>query len=334
MTSILTALVRQKYVIAGTFVAVLALTSLVTLMLPKKYEAHMKVLVRRERPEQVLSPDTNSAVLRAEVSEEDVNSEIELLTSAEVLRSAAIRNQLGGSAVPDDESSGEKLERAVRQLRVDLNIAAVRKTSIIQIDYASTDPDRAVAVLKTLSELYLEKHLQVHSTAGAQDFFKVQATDYQQQLTADQQRLAELRERDSVVLLPEEKELTIRRVMDTETALNEARTSLSEAIAHVGTLNRQLGSLKTRIVTQSRVVPNQYLVERLNTMLAELNNQRTALLAKFRSDDRLVISLDDQIRDTKAALERARATTSVEETTDVDPLRPGPRHGTGKSGTG
>src|SRR4029077_6133907 len=141
----------------------------------------------------------------------------------------------------------------------------------------------------------------VHSTAGVQEFFKAQASGYQEQLRASQEQLAALRQHDKVVILSEQKDLTIRRVMDTETALNDARTALSEAIAHVGTLNRQLTSLKPRVVTQTRVLPNQYLVERLNTMLAELNNQRTALLAKFRSDDRLVVRLEEQIKDTNTA---------------------------------
>ena len=321
MTYILTALVRQKGAIVSVFLAIAAITTAFTLLSPKKYEAHMKVLVKRERPEPIVSPDGSSAVVRAEVSEEDVNSEIDLLTNGEVLREVARRNNLHDGQIEDDAGGSEGLERAVRQLRTDLSVGAVRKASIIQVDYASKDPDRAVSVLKTLADLYLEKHLKVHSTAGVQEFFKAQASDYQEQLRSSQERLADLRQRDNVVILAEQKDLTIRRVMDTETALNDARTALSEAIAHVGTLNRQLMSLKPRVVTQTRVLPNQYLVERLNTMLAELNNQRTALLAKFRSDDRLVVSLDDQIKDTTAALDRAKAATTVEETTDIDPLR-------------
>jgi uncharacterized protein involved in exopolysaccharide biosynthesis len=82
-----------------------------------------------------------------------------------------------------------------------------------------------------------------------------------------------------------------------------------------------LAALPARVVTQSRVLPNQYSVERLNTMIAELRNRRAELLVKFRPDDRLVRDLDDQIAETTAAMTRAEAMTSVEETTDVNPLR-------------
>jgi len=52
-----------------------------------------------------------------------------------------------------------------------------------------------------------------------------------------------------------------------------------------------------------------------------LENQRTKLLTKFRPDDRLVKEVDEQIRTTRAALARAEQKTSVEEATDLNPLR-------------
>ncbi len=76
-----------------------------------------------------------------------------------------------------------------------------------------------------------------------------------------------------------------------------------------------------RITTQNRVVPNQYSVERLNTLLVELRNRRIQLLAKFQPSDRVVKEVDEQIETTTEALQKALKTTSSEETTDVNPLR-------------
>ena len=55
-------------------------------------------------------------------------------------------------------------------------------------------------------------------------------------------------------------------------------------------------------------------------MLAELQNRRTLLLAKFRHDDRMVLEADKEITDTKAALENATKLTGVEQSTDVNPI--------------
>jgi uncharacterized protein involved in exopolysaccharide biosynthesis len=76
-----------------------------------------------------------------------------------------------------------------------------------------------------------------------------------------------------------------------------------------------------RVITQSRQLPNQYSAERLNTMIVELQNRRTQLLTKYRSDDRLVREVDAQIKTTQDALSRAERKTSVEEATDLNPLR-------------
>ena len=314
---------RHKKSMAAVFAAVMALAAAYVLVTPRKYEARMRVLVKHERADSVVGADSSGPVVRSDVSEADVNSEIELLTSNQTLREVALRNRLSGNRPQSaaDQAGGEALDRAVRRLRADLRVAAARKASVIEIDYTSEDPDRSVAVLKTLAEVYLDMHLRAHRTAGAQEFFKDQAVDYEQQLAAAQERLAELRRRDNVVLLPEQKDLTIRRIMETETAFNESGVGFAEAGARVATLKNQLAALPARVVTQSRVLPNQYSVERLNTMLAEMRNRRAELLVKFRPEDRLVRDIDEQIAETTAAMTRAQAMTSVEETTDVNPLR-------------
>jgi uncharacterized protein involved in exopolysaccharide biosynthesis len=59
----------------------------------------------------------------------------------------------------------------------------------------------------------------------------------------------------------------------------------------------------------------------LNTLIVELQNRRTQLLTKFRPDDRLVKEVDQQIRTTRAALERATNETATEQSTGLNPLR-------------
>ena len=56
--------------------------------------------------------------------------------------------------------------------------------------------------------------------------------------------------------------------------------------------------MSPRIATQTRRVPNQYSIERLNTLLTELQNKRTELLTKFKPGDRMVVQVDQQIADT------------------------------------
>jgi hypothetical protein len=56
-------------------------------------------------------------------------------------------------------------------------------------------------------------------------------------------------------------------------------------------------------------------------MLVELQNRRTQLLTKFRPDDRFVREVDQQIKHTSEALDKATNMTSVEQSSDLNPLR-------------
>jgi uncharacterized protein involved in exopolysaccharide biosynthesis len=100
-----------------------------------------------------------------------------------------------------------------------------------------------------------------------------------------------------------------------------AEAAVNEATQRIKRVEQQLASMPTRVVTQSKSLPNQYSAERLNTMLVELQTRRTQLLTKFRPDDRLVQEVDEQIQITRDALDKAEHKTAVEQQTDLNPLR-------------
>jgi hypothetical protein len=79
--------------------------------------------------------------------------------------------------------------------------------------------------------------------------------------------------------------------------------------------------LPVRITTQRRDLPDQATAERLNSSLVELQNKRVELLTKYYPTDRHVQELDDQIANTRQALERAQKSKSTEEQTDLNPIR-------------
>ena len=125
----------------------------------------------------------------------------------------------------------------------------------------------------------------------------------------------------NVVSLTQQKEQTVQKLTDAKSRLLETKATLRELNERIAKLDQQLLTVRPRIVTQSRALPNQYSAEHLNTMIVELQNKRTQLLTKFRADDRLVKEVDQQIRTTRAALDKATGETATEQSTDLNPLR-------------
>jgi uncharacterized protein involved in exopolysaccharide biosynthesis len=325
---------RHKLLICVTFLTVAAGTAVVTFMMPNQYESRMKILVKNTRADVPITPERtsglNGAAPEAEVSENQINSEIELLTSKDLLNQIVTEcgltashpstlQRLGLKEAPKSEEA--KIEEASDRLSKSLNIEPVKKASIIEITYTSESPEKAAAVLNKLRDLYLDKHVKLHRPPGTFEFFKTQADDYEQQLQSAEKDFSNFQQSMNVVSLDQQKEQTVSKLTDTKSKLLETQTALREASERIDRLQQQLKVVQPRVVTQSRTLPNQYSAERLNTMIVELQNKRTQLLTKFRPDDRLVKEVDLQIAQTRAALQKAVKETAVEQATDLNPLR-------------
>ena len=120
-----------------------------------------------------------------------------------------------------------------------------------------------------------------------------------------------------------QKDLYLQKMIELEVALHQTEADYRDTLQRVTALEPRVAAMPERIATQNRQVPNQYSVERLNTLMTELRNRRTELLTKFPATDRMVTQIDQQIADTDAALQRAERSISTEEASDVNLLRQG-----------
>jgi uncharacterized protein involved in exopolysaccharide biosynthesis len=322
------ALFRRRRMVLFTFLAVALGTALVTWLLPNKYESRMKILVKNQRVDVAITPEATGGApvgVDSEVSENVINSEIELLTSRDLLTQVAKDTSLAQAAplafwrrsIPETE----RIEKAASDLSRDLLIVPVKKANVISISYSANSPEVAAAVLKKLGDLYLEKHLKLHHPTGASDFFKDKADQYETQLHDSEKQLTSFQQDNNLVVLAQQKDLTLQKTAEAKTKLLESEAAVNEATNRIKRIEQQLAATPKRIITQSKSIPAQYSAERLNTMMVELQNKRTQLLTKFRPDDRLVREVDAQIRTTREALAKAESQTATEQATDLNPLR-------------
>jgi len=283
---------------------------------PPSYEAEIQFLINNNRAGALVSSEFNNGpVPRDYVDEAAVATEIQLLSNQDLLREVVEKSGLA-------EGNGRNaVEIAVKHLRKDLKVSPVLKANMIKASYASSNPPEVKSVLESLADGYLNEHLRAHGSEGAYELFNKQANLYQQQLKALQDQLSAFHEQRNIVTLSEQKDLNLRKLLDLQATLKDTEAAQSANSSKITRLRDQLAHLDPRITTQARRVPNQYSVERLNTMLVEFQNRRTELVAKFQPQDRLIQELDKQIADTKNALDRANTLSSTEETTDVNPLR-------------
>jgi uncharacterized protein involved in exopolysaccharide biosynthesis len=302
---------RQRRVIVCCFLMILGAVALLTVLTPRKYEAELKILVKGERADPLVTPDKDPIMPRPEVTEQDVNSEVELLKSRDLLEKLAL-----STGVPQNDSV--RLNEAVQELEKNITVEPVKKTKLIQVTYKAKSPHQAELVLQTLSHLYFEKHLEVHRPPGALNFFQAQTEQYQKQLQETEAAMTKFADDRGVVEAPLSREITVRKLNDFEAELKEARSAVVETEQRILVLEQEQSSIAARLTTSVKTAGNPYLEQQLRSTLLNLELKRTELLNKFTPDYRPVQEVEAQIAQTREALENAQKNPVREETTDRD----------------
>ena len=302
-------------------VSVVAMTLIFTLLTPKQYQSEMNVLVQNARGNPQVTPErTMGSVVVNEVTEEQINSEIEVLRSRG-LANVVVDPQWNDQSIHTLTREQLKAhDKAVEEFEKHLAIDLVRKSNVIHATFTAGDPQTANQMLDRLLNAFLAKHKEIGHPPGTSQFFASEAARYKKELDDAQAQLAGYQQKQQVVSLPDTEQTIDHQITDAQNELRSTDAQISEVSDRLATQTHQLGSVPTRQDTQERTIPNDYSVERLNTLLAELQNKRTSLLTKFTPEDRLIQEVDEQITNTKAALKNAQQMTSQEHSSDVNPV--------------
>ncbi|MFZ0742937.1 MAG: hypothetical protein WAM85_00930 [Terracidiphilus sp.] len=281
----------------------------------------MDILVQNKRGDEQITPSRiNGEITINGVTEEQINSEIQLLISRGLANEVVDPGWNSRSEVGMTHDQLKSHDKAVTEFEKHLSVSMVRKSNVIHVAFTSSDPKTATDTLNRLLAAFLKKQQEIAQPPGTTKFFADQAASYKQQLEQAQQQLAEYQQQNKIVSLPDSEQALDREINDEQTDLRATDAQIGELTQQLGSQTLHLRSIPARQMTEVRTLPNDYSVERLNTMLAELENKRTSLLTKFTENDRLVQEVERQIAETKGALAKAQQMTSQEHDSDVNPV--------------
>jgi uncharacterized protein involved in exopolysaccharide biosynthesis len=318
-------LFRQKRMVLVSFCGLFAAVLAYGLLTPS-YRSEMMILVRKGRVDPVVTPTpTQAPLLQAgEISEEELNSEVQLLLNQDILqkvvRQAGLTGERSSRFWPFAESNEEmQVARAVRRLAGHLSVEPVRKTALIAVTYASSDPIQAEKVLQCLASAYLEKHRQLRRPSGEANFFEQQVSESGSALVDAEAQLAGFASSHRVVSAALQRDLELQKFSEADAAQKQLRIGIADAEQRLRVLQQQLASLPERTVAQVRTADNPLLLQTMKQKLLELELRRTELLTKFASSYRLVQEVEAQISDTQAHIIAEQLRPVKDETTEKDP---------------
>jgi uncharacterized protein involved in exopolysaccharide biosynthesis len=320
-------LFRRRRLLVLCFVGIFFGGVLSALFLPKRYEAHMEILVKRERVDPIVTTEATSQAVQAApaVTEEEINSEVEILRSRDLLTEVVLATGLQATGhslfglLPSKDDTETQVSMAVDQLDKRLHVEALTKTDLIEITYQSPDRQLSHRVLETLADLYLEKHLAVHRPPGALDFFQQETEQYRKNLTDAEARLSQFSKDENVTFAQTERDLTLQKLNDFDTAYHQTEADITETRGRVKNLEAQLSVNAPRLPMLEKSTDDAAVLQVLEGTLSSLELKHTDMTSHFAPDYLPLKDIEAQIVQAQEQLAEAKAAPVHENTTDANP---------------
>lgn len=303
----------------GVLFVGLLLTPAYVFLTHKKYESDMSLIVQNSRKTNVISADATSGSqpLAAQVSEEDVNSAVEVLGSTDVLDDVA---DPGWRDAPSHSKNAQSEHEAkIANLRKRMILMPVRKSHVINVTYLANDPKVAQDTLVALLRQFIDKEKALSQPGDVPQFFDKEASRYKAQWEDAQRKLAAFQTQHGLISVFD-KETEVTKSLDDALALQRATDAeFEEVTQRSATEHAQLSSTPIRVRTNQRTSPAAGAIDQVNTLLSQLSLKRAQLLTTYQPNDRMVKQVDVQMEQAHAELDRLKSLSTSDESTDVNP---------------
>lgn len=324
-------LFRHPSAVTLTFATILLGSILVALVWANHYwVATMQVVVGRERLEPAVTPQPTTAVDEANkaVTTDDVDSEVALLQGRDMLREVAETCQLAGNGSSlwdrfDSRVAAVKkasaLESATKALAGTLKVEAQKTSRLIDLRYGSSkSPETAACVLRTLGNLYLEKHLRLQRPAGALEFFTQETDKYWHALAESESELVKFSKTQGVAAPEALRTDLAQQLTGTQGNLYQTRQAVAADKRRIENVKAQMAVTPSRSFTTEASISANLLLDQLHSTLLASQLKRTQLLMKYDPSYPLVKEAEQEIAETKDAIAAAEQAKYISTSTDRD----------------
>jgi uncharacterized protein involved in exopolysaccharide biosynthesis len=344
---------RRIGLVLIVFAATVIATYVGLQFLTEQYETSASLLVKigRENTDTPASVQ-NGALLATGVRKEDINSEIEMLTSRALVEQTV--DTLGPAAflqepvrpesilgwpkyyarrayhwVKDQAREGLILlslkkritprETAVVAVKDSLQAMTDKASNVIDVHLKFPHPQLGEKVVATLLPLYLAQHTAVYQTPDVKGFFEQELQDNQRRMAELLQQRDEIRKRWRLSSVPNQEALLLKESADLQTQI------VLDA-GEVAALRQQAGEMRTRIAklpqrVQSTSVQSQNpSIQAISERLATLKVEHAKMASRYQPDSEPVKKNREEIAELEAELANQPPTMTGSLTAEINPL--------------
>lgn len=248
-----------------------------------------------------------------ELSKEDLTSEIETLTSFEVIERTARTLEKSGFFADAEENGSNPLKELINlftgpgedhpaspankriyKIKSNLSTIVVPASNVIQIQLTHGDPQKAVKILNTLLDEYLVYHGDIHNPAK-QDFFSDHADQFRREIEQNNNDLFNLVRQSGVPDPKKEMDNLLSQRLVLQQHLYTLKNDKQDKQVLIRTIKK---SFKKQNIQFFSFLNNLDTLKNLGLKLQDLFMERGNLLRKYQENSPRVTLIDKQINKT------------------------------------
>ncbi len=268
------------------FLVTVATVALASLLATPAYRSSSRILVKPGREDIYISPTTGSAVIdRSARDVQKLNSEIEILKSPQLVMDLV--EKVGPARLynyPErtlkvllQDKKGKKdlppFEVIVDSVANNIHATPVTKSNVIHVSFTWPDPRISANALNELLDLYLVKHVQVHTNPQTYNLLKDQAKTWEKRLTESEEELAAFKQAHAITSLVQQKAILLERLSDLQSEKGKTESAIAETAQTIATLKRQLAGLDRNVQLHETINKQSETLAALKAKLVELELQ-------------------------------------------------------------
>ena len=305
------------------FLLIIGLVMLFAYGYTPDYESTAKILLLPRTSEGTIVSAGRDETRVASVSMEDINTEIELLTSGDVIKDTVrsfMKNGGGGGfslKLPSTtwcDHVVDFIKKAINEILIfvglmerlspfdgnvnllsnSIEVEPVAMSNIILVTLTAERPKAAAVVLDRLLDTYVKHHSSAFTKEERTRFFEEQASGYRVKLEAAEKKLKEFQAKSSIVDLAKQNEANIELLSDLRRELTEAEVLYDEIRSRIQILRKSLAENEHDIVITEamRTIPS--IVE-LEKSITSLLVKRSEIGSNFTPSSRVYKEVESQI---------------------------------------
>lgn len=314
-------ILRSWKSILGVTLAVTALAFVLAWLATPHYRAETRLLIETRESIYTRPNPTGDQSNNPNLDEEGVTSQVEVISSSDLLKQVAEKLGLGKLKEFDEQANmglfdrlmviaglksdpGELAaeDRVLKTMREKLRVYRVERSRVIVVEFSSEDPKLAADVPNAIADAYLalQKDAKLESNADATQWLEPEIVDLREKVKQAEARVAEFRAQSDLMIGQNNSTLATQQLAEMSTELSRVRAarataeantqSLREAINNGGSLAAMPDVLASPLIQKLRERQVQ-----LNTDIADLSTTLLEGHPRIKSLRSQLADLDGQV---------------------------------------